>query len=169
MSRTAKVLLLSLGVLFALGFNATLVAGIIVYRGARSGIAVVSVHEKRPGGTSLSLPVPVGLIHAALRFADFDDHGSLDPEVKRLWPVARAALAEIEAAPDCVLVEVRSPDEHVVIRKQDGRIVVDVDSREEQVHVALPSDALGDLLDAVASRAEARTRTEARRHPREEI
>jgi hypothetical protein len=153
MSRGVKVLLIAGGLLFALAFNATLLAGIVVYRAARQGTAVVKVHEKAPGGVRLSVPVPVALVNAALYLTPRGHVAPLDPEARRWLNVARVALAEIEDCPDAVLVEVRSPGEHIVVAKRGGELVVDVDNHGDSVQVTMPAGALDDILDALASHA----------------
>jgi hypothetical protein len=90
--------------------------------------------------------VPVGLVQTALAFTPHKNLPPLDPEARRWLPVARRALAEIDKVPDAVFVDVTSGDEHVVVAKRDGRLVVDVHSRGDEVHVSLPPGALQGLL-----------------------
>jgi hypothetical protein len=152
MSRGAKIVLIGAGLVFAVALNATLLAGIAVYRVARHGAAMVSVHEKRPDGVQIRLPVPVGLVHLALRFVPRDEMAACDPELRRWLPAARSVVAEIDRAPDGVLVEVQTPNERVVIAKRDGKITVDVDTRDENVHISMAPGGLGEILDALSSR-----------------
>jgi hypothetical protein len=158
MSRGVKVLLIAGGLVFALAFNATLLAGIVVYRAARQGTAVVKIHEKAPGGVRLSVPVPVALVNAALYLAPRGHVAPLDPEARRWLNVARVALTKMEDCPDAVLVEVRSPDEHIVIAKRGGDLVVELDDHGDNVEVSVPAGALDDILDALASQAESSSR-----------
>ncbi len=152
MSRGTKIVLIGAGLVFAVALNATLLAGIAVYRVARHGSAMVSVHEKQPGGARVSLPVPLGLVHAALHFAPRDEGLACDPELRRWLPAVRAVISEVGRAPDGPLVEVRTPDEHVVIAKRDGQITVDVDTAGESVAISVPPGGLDEILEAVSDR-----------------
>jgi hypothetical protein len=146
MSRSGKILLIGAGLVLALFFSVALLAAIVGYRVFHAGTAIVSVHEKKPNGTRLWLPVPVGLVDTALQFVPRSDLPRLDPEAQRWLPVAHAVVAEMERAPDAVFVEVVSPDEHVVIAKRNGRLVVEVESRHEDVRISLPAGAVAALL-----------------------
>ena len=55
-----------------------------------------------------------------------------------VWPAARASYDGIAKAPDFVLVEYNDGDEQVRVEKQGHKLVVEVDSDGEQVHVELP-------------------------------
>jgi len=146
MSRSRKVLLIAAGVVGALFLSVALLTAAVAYRVFHRGTAIVSVHEHKPNGTRLWLPVPFGLVETALAFVPREKLPPIDPEARRWFPLARVVLAELDRAPDAVLVEVTSPEEHVVIAKRAGRLVVDVESRNESVHVSLPPGALEALL-----------------------
>jgi hypothetical protein len=142
MTRFGKSLLVAVAVCYAMAFG---VAAVFVYRVVHSGTAVVSVHEKRPHGTHLWLPIPLGLVHTAAAFVPADELPPIGPEAKRYLPVIREAVAALEQAPDGVLVDVTSADEHVVLAKKDNRFTIDVDAKGETVHVSLPAGALSML------------------------
>jgi hypothetical protein len=90
--------------------------------------------------------VPLGLVETALEFVPRHKLPPIDAEARRWLPVARKALAEIDQAPDAIFVDVSSAEEHVVVAKRHGRLVVDVHSRAEDVHVSLPPGVLEDLI-----------------------
>ncbi len=147
MKRGPTFLLIGVGAILAMGFSASLLAGVVVYRTVRAGTVVVSVDENRPNGTHLWIPVPAALVHTALAFVPDERFPPLDAQARRYLPMAKASLQALEEAPDAVLVEVVSADEHVRIEKSDGRIVVSVDSRHEKVRVAVPTASLVLVLD----------------------
>jgi hypothetical protein len=60
--------------------------------------------------------------------------------------VARAVCRELDSCPDGVLVDVSGPRENVQIVKQGRVVVVDVDSREETVHVSVPLRSVSKIL-----------------------
>jgi len=146
MSRSRKVLLIAAGVVGALFLSVGLAGAVVAYRVLHSGIAVVSVHESKPNGTRLWLPVPLGLVETALAFVPRHKLPPIDAEARRWLPVARKALAEIDHAPDAIFVDVSSAGEHVVVAKRHGRLVVDVHNSGQDVHVSLPPSALEDLI-----------------------
>jgi hypothetical protein len=113
------------------------------------GAAVVSIHEKKPDGVNLWLPVPVALVHAGVSFAPADEIREATRELDRWRPLVDAVLDELDRAPDAVFVEVKTPDEAVTVAKRHGRLVVDVDTHGETVHVSVPSDAVRTILDAL--------------------
>jgi hypothetical protein len=160
MSRPAKVLLIGVGLLAAFFLSLALLVGTAVYGAVHEGVAVVSVNEKKPHGTHLWLPVPVAVVHTALQLMPPHDRPVLDPEAQRWLPMARTVLEALEDSPDGVFVDVTSSDEHVVIAKRNGRLVVDVESKHESVHVSLPAGTLAGVL------AEIETWPTAPRHSR---
>jgi hypothetical protein len=127
-------------------------AGAVAVGGAAlcsEGFVHVTVHEKQPGGTNVSLIVPAAVVPMALRFMPrrhFADAAKLRAEL----PVIDAAIPELEKCPDGVLVEVLDPQEHVVIAKVGDSIVVDVNDKENNVHVAVPLRAAQNSLHEVA-------------------
>ncbi len=105
-----------------------------------AGMFELDVHVKGPGGVDISgIRVPAVLGHIALAFVpasvfDFCD----DEDFHRHGPLIQEACRQLEDAPDFVLVEVFSAEEHVLIRKRGNALVVDVESEDEDVHVAVP-------------------------------
>ena len=132
------------GMLAVAGVGAIL-AGSYVYS---QGLIRVSVHENRPGGEHIRLAVPGAIVPLALAFVPASEIGRHMPaEARQHLPVVQAALGELQRLPDCTLVEVDSPGEHVRIRIQDGAMVVDVKDHEDEVHVTVP---LGSLRSVTA-------------------
>jgi hypothetical protein len=69
-------------------------------------------------------------------------------------------MQQLAKVPDTVLVEVRDRDEHVRIEKRGGRILVDVDSPREEVHVGVPIQTVVSAikeLETASVRAQADT------------
>ncbi|MFZ3343397.1 MAG: hypothetical protein WA609_08615 [Terriglobales bacterium] len=102
------------------------------------GMVRVSVDEHGANGDHVHLVVPAALIPVAMRFAP--RHRMEDALRKaRPWlPAVQSVAKELRKFPDAELVEVRDAEEHVVIHTQDGKLLVDVESRDETVHVACP-------------------------------
>ncbi|HEU5180855.1 MAG TPA: hypothetical protein VFW45_08680 [Candidatus Polarisedimenticolia bacterium] len=139
------------GMLAAAGV-ATILAGSFVLS---QGMIRVSVDEHRDGGDHIHLMVPGAIVPAALAFIPAREIGRHMPlEAKRHLPVVEAALQEISRLPDCTLVEVEGRDEHVRIRIEDGRVVIDVNDRGDEVHVTMPLSTARSVLRKIQSAAE---------------
>lgn len=126
-----------------LGKIALGVGGTVVLASAwlvSDGLVRVSVNEMPEAAhpTHINVIVPAALVPAALHFVP---NHALREAVERAgpWmPAAQAACEELAKLPDTELVEVRDNREHVRIRTEDGRLVIDVESPRENVHVSFP-------------------------------
>jgi len=103
-----------------------------------AGTVYVSVQEKGPDGFSISVPVPVNLASSALSFIPEDELEEIRAEIGPWMPVVDVLLAELARCPDGPLVEVESDRETVTIVKRGGKLVIDVDTSEETVHLSVP-------------------------------
>lgn len=135
MTREFKIFLGVIAGLALLGTVFVTAAASYVYD---NGLIVVSVREKGPDGVSFTIPVPVAVARAGLAFAPDDAMPGNCPDIAMWEPVVTAALEGLAESPDAVLVEVQDDDENVLIRKEGGRLVVDVDTPDEEVHVSVP-------------------------------
>src|SRR5206468_5747316 len=100
------------------------VLGTVMVAGAAvssEGFISVRVHEKKADGTHLSLIVPAALVPATLHFVHLADAGR---DIRPYLPIIDAAIPALEECPDGVFVEVSEPEEHVLIRKSGGSIVI---------------------------------------------
>ncbi|HKS96331.1 MAG TPA: hypothetical protein VJV74_09385 [Terriglobia bacterium] len=114
--------------------GAVLLLGLVVYS---EGAVTVYVHEK-PQGTRIWLPVPALLVDAGLSFVPDRDLRDAERQIGPWLPAIEAASAELERCPDATLVEVKDPQEHVLISKQGDTLRIDVEDDSETVHVAVP-------------------------------
>ena len=112
-----------------------------------TGTVTVDVDDGQ--GTDFTLPLPAGLIPMALRFLPDEVCRELEREVEPSWGAVRAAVEEMNRIPDAVLVEVESERDHVLVVKEDGRIVVRVWSDEEHVNVAIPLHLVSSVVNQV--------------------
>lgn len=105
-----------------------------------AGMFELDIHERGPGGTDISgIRIPAFLGHMALAFIParvFDC--CEDGDFVRHAPLIQEACQQLRDAPDFVLVEVFSEDEHVLVRKEGSALVIDVTSEDEEVHLAVP-------------------------------
>jgi hypothetical protein len=109
--------------------------------------AVVDVREGGPDGMRLIIPVPLALARFALSFAPEEAQYIQVPEISDYIPAIQRAIEELRAARDGVLVSVEERNETVLIQKLGEKLRIDVDDGGEQVHVTVPLDAVGDMLE----------------------
>jgi hypothetical protein len=115
------------------------------------GFVSVRVHEKKPDGVHLSLYVPAMPLNGALHLMPQKDLQNAGEQMRPWMPTIEAAVHELDRSKDVTFVEVSSPDEHVVVAKRDGSIVVDVDDAGETVHVSAPLHAIDDAVNQIAA------------------
>jgi hypothetical protein len=127
----------------------TVVMGAVVTYNA--GAVRVSVEEKKAGGSHVHLFVPAVVVPPALDLVPEEQLREKLAEVRPWLPAIRIASRELAGTPDAVLVEVINSHEHVTITHRGGSLMVDVDSDEESVHIAVP---LG-MVHAIAEKLEA--------------
>ncbi len=104
----------------------------------QDGIVTVNVRQKQPRGHHIWFAAPGALAAWGLRLAPARELRSSLRDSKEWLPVAQAAIVALEKSPDAVFVQVDGPTEHVRVEKSWGRVVVDVDDANEEVHVAVP-------------------------------
>ena len=150
-SRTRMLLAVLAGIVLVIGTSAAFATVAVIRDGS------IEVEVQGADGGDLSLTVPASLVRAALTFAPTVHGGELDDalaEVRPHWPLVRAACAQLRDLPDGVLVEVKEGDGgHVVVAKQDGDLVVQVQDGRERVRVRVPAATLQDAVDAVGRMA----------------
>lgn len=110
-------------------------AGVAAYR---EGSIRVAVHEADPEGTDFSIAVPAALVHGVVALVPDHVLPAVDPRVAEVVPVLEAICDDLERRPDFVLVETWDADEHVVVAKRGGSIVVEVEGPDGTVRVGFP-------------------------------
>lgn len=140
MTTRAKALTIVAIALLAVPVGATLLlAGSL----AIHGVVTVKVNETKPGGATVYVPVPAGLLYLGLDLLPLLDR---DGELARArqemgdWaPVAAAALQSFEDCPDAVLVDIQDHGDTVRIVKEGGSIEIQVHDRDGDVRISLPA------------------------------
>jgi hypothetical protein len=131
------------------GFLGTaMVAGAAV---SSEGFISIKVHEKQANGTHPSLIVPAALVPATLHFVPKEQLRDAAHDIRPYLPVIDAAIPALEDCPDGVLVEVKGPQEHVLIQKVGGSVVIDVNDHEDIVHVSVPLRAAQSSIHQIAA------------------
>jgi hypothetical protein len=156
MSRFARFMLI-VGVfaaLFAVG-SGMLVAYVLTH----GSLVKVEVRQRSNAGSlDLDLPLPAGLVAAAIDLAAVAEAGEesrhLPPpgstfRVHAWRPAARAACRALAGAPDGTLVQVESGPETVQVIKRGDTVEVQVHGLEGEVRVVTPAGLIWHLADLV--------------------
>lgn len=116
------------------------------------GAIRVEVREKKPNGDHIHLILPAALLPVGAAIAPREQVKEAARQIQPWLPTIRAATEELLRCPDTTFVEVKSPREHVSIRKLGGALVIDVDSEQETVHVSAPLKTLEYTIAQLASK-----------------
>ena len=143
MSSNGKQWVKVFSVLLLLGTAVIFAAGAAVYS---AGTLSVRVHEKKPGGVDLTLPVPVALIDAGMAFIPDEDLREIDKNVGALKPVIEQFLSGLERCPDGPFLQTKGQDGTVSILKRGRKLIIDVDSKDASVHLSLPLRSLREVI-----------------------
>ncbi|MBD3868776.1 MAG: hypothetical protein IFK94_11680 [Acidobacteria bacterium] len=117
----------------------------------RHGNIRVQVTSHHPGGDNINLVVPAGLAEAVVALAPLGmirDELPLD-ELEPYLPAIRQLSRQVRDLPDAVYVEVHSRHETVKIEKRDGRFIIDVQDRNEQVHISVPVTTVNRVVSKI--------------------
>jgi hypothetical protein len=140
-------------------------AGTIVAGGAyvcSDGFLHVSVDESGRGGNPpqhISVTAPAMIVPMVVRvvthFARDGEHRHKMAEASRKmqpWmPTIETAVSELKFTDDMTLVDVYEPDSHVRVAKSGGSIVIDVEDKDDVVHVSAPLRAISGTVEELAS------------------
>jgi hypothetical protein len=133
----------------ALGIAGTALAGGGLI--CSEGMIEVNVVEKQPEAHHVYVLAPAMLVPIGMHFVPSRKLGRAATELRPWMPTIRAALEQLRAGEDIILVDVREPDQHVLVTKDGGSVVVDVTDKEETVHVSAPIRAIESSIEQVAA------------------
>jgi hypothetical protein len=136
----------------ALGLTGVMVTGVGVL--CSEGVVNVKVAEKQPNGVHFHIIAPAMLAPIAVHIAPRSALAEAARKIQPNLPVIQAALEGLREADDVVLVEVRDPNEHVLIQKAGSSIIVDVDDPGDTVHVSVPIRAAASTVNQIAAAGE---------------
>src|SRR2546425_7814214 len=117
-----------------------------------AGTVQLQVHRKDAGGIKhIFLPVPVSVLHLGLYFLPKQELCRAASELEPWRPALTVAASELQRIPDTLLLKVEKKNETVEITKQEELLVIDVDTRQETVHLSFPLKAVGSLLERIGN------------------
>jgi hypothetical protein len=133
----------------ALGIVGTAVAGVGVL--CSQGMIEVKVVERQPEVHHVYVIAPAMLVPIGMHFAPHRELSRAAEQIQPWMPTIRAALDQLRESEDVMLVEVKEPGEYVRVAKEGGSIVVDVEDRDETVHVSTPIRAISSAIEQLAA------------------
>ncbi len=120
---------------------------------AATGTVTVSVHERAEDGVSLYIPVPALLldlaVFAAPRLMPEEALAEARAEIAPFRQGLEAFAEELEKCPEGLLIDVRTPTEHVRVAKTWRSFEVEIDSDDADVRVSVPARLASRLLDVL--------------------
>jgi hypothetical protein len=127
----------------ALGVTGTLfVAGAYTFH---EGVIRIDVDEHRAGGSHVHMWVPAAAVPMAMHFVPQKHLREAVEHSREALPIAHAIVKELKKYPDVDLVEVVDGKQHVQIRTRNGKLQIDVEAPDEQVHLLVPLSTLDDV------------------------
>ena len=135
----------------ALGIVGTAVAGVGLL--CSDGMIEVKVVERQPEVHHVYVIAPAMLVPIGMHFAPQRELSHAAAQIQPWMPTIRAALDQLRETDDVTLVEVKEPGEHVRVAKQGGSIVVDVEDKDDTVHVSTPIRAISSTIEQLAASA----------------
>jgi hypothetical protein len=135
-----------------------ILAGIVILTTATVGAAVAAVYhagtvaiDVSPAADSrISVALPAALLNLAITLVPAEVVSDVTEELEPVWPTVQAAARELHRAPDFVLLEIEGRDEHFLIEKRDGRMVMVVEDRGERISLAVPLSTIRRIADKLS-------------------
>jgi hypothetical protein len=135
----------------ALGFGGTLVlAGAYTFH---EGVIRIDVDEHGAGGSHVHMWVPAAAVPVAMHLVPRKHLREAAERSREALPIAHAIVKELRKYPDVELVEVADGSQHVQIRTRNGKLQIDVETPDEQVHLLLPLSILDDVTTQLEANA----------------
>lgn len=157
-SRARLLLAIALGALVLILSSVGLAVAAVYHKGT----VRMEIDEAGPGGDRIDVVIPASLVDLAIELVPASAIEEATGDVERaldrsalggadLHEVVRNLGDALESCPDTVFVEVRSRNERVIVEKRGRRLVVDVESDGQHVHVSLPVSTLTRAAEKLAS------------------
>ena len=114
------------------------------------GFVRVDVTQRGSEPHAIHVLAPAMLVPIATRIAT---HFSSDPNISKMHrdlgpyaPTVRGALGELNSTGDMTLVEISDSRDHVRVEKSGGALLINIEDRDDTVHVSVPIGAISRAL-----------------------
>ncbi|HEY6944537.1 MAG TPA: hypothetical protein VI431_05300 [Candidatus Acidoferrum sp.] len=135
----------------ALGFGGAFVlAGAYTFH---EGLIRIDVDESRAGGSHVHMWVPAAVVPMVMHLVPKEHLRNAAEQAREALPAMHAFAKELKKYPDVDLIEVNDGDEHAQVRTRAGKLLVDVDSPKENVHIRIPLSTIDDVVEELESGA----------------
>ncbi len=114
------------------------------------------MHEQEDNsrdGRHVHVWVPAAIVPMAMHVMPRHNLQRAAEQAKPWLPTLRALTKELEKYPNAEFVSVSGEDEHVRVRTYNGKLLIDVDEPDEQVHVACPLAMMRDVANELEANA----------------
>jgi hypothetical protein len=129
----------------ALGLTGTLaVAGAYTFH---EGVIRIDVDEYRDGGSHVHLWVPAAVVPMTMHLVPREYLRQAAEHAREFMPIMRAVVKELKRYPDVDLVEVSDGRQHVQIRTHQGKLQIDVEEPDQNLHLLCPLSTLDDVAN----------------------
>ena len=122
------------------------VVGIILWF-QHEGMLVVQVHERN--GDDVRICMPAAIADLAFTLAPGHCMQTAQCRLRDYRPLVNQVCRTMKESPDFTLVESRTSDEAVRVRKQGTDLLVEVQSPGEQVHLSIPVHLVNTILSRI--------------------
>ena len=127
----------------ALGMGGALVlAGAYTFH---EGVIRVDVDEYCAGGSHIHMWVPAAVVPMTLHLVPKHHLREAAERAREFLPLTHALIKELKKFPDADFVEVTDDDQHVQIRTHAGKLQIDVEEPDQNVHLLVPLSTLDDV------------------------
>lgn len=133
----------------ALGLTGVMVTGLGLL--FSEGVVEVKVVEKQPEVHHIFVVAPAILAPIGIHFVPRHHLCGAAEQLAPHLPEIRAALEGLRESEDLTFVDVREHDQHVLVKKSGGSIVVDVQDKDETVYVSVPIRAISSTVEELAA------------------
>lgn len=119
----------------------------------RQGVIRIDADENRPNGSHVHLWFPAAGVTMAMHMIPSHHFRLEGSEAERCLPLLHAVAKELNKYPEAELAEIQDGSEHAHVRTHNGKLLIDVDSPDEHVHVACPLETIDDVATQLTSHA----------------
>ena len=131
----------------ALGLGGTLfLAGAYTMR---EGLIRIDVDEFRSGGSHVHMWVPAAAVPMAMHFVPSKHMRHASQQAREALPILHVFVKELKKYPDADFVEIDDNNQHVRMRTHGGKLQIDVDARDEKIHVLCPLSTIEDVTSQI--------------------
>src|SRR5260370_41511083 len=117
------------------------------------GVIRVDVDEYCAGGSHIHMWVPAAVVPMTMHFVPKHHLRDAADQAREFLPLTHALIKELKKFPDADFVEVTDSDQHVQIRTHGGKLQIDVEEPQPNVHLLVPLSTIDDVTSQLESSA----------------